>query len=92
VHGTVIDFWGTPVPNIPVQVGDTLTNTDEDGEFVVEDVAATYDLSLAFEFSVNATPRYHGYAFLGLTRRDPTIQVRQGRFAKDSSSETARPS
>jgi hypothetical protein len=78
VRGTVIDFWGTPVPNIPVQVGETLTNTDEDGEFVVEDVGTTYDVSLALEFSVNATPRYHGYAFLGLTRRDPTFQVRQG--------------
>jgi hypothetical protein len=78
VRGVLIDFWGNKLPNVALQVGDTLTNTDETGKFVVENVPETYDVSLAFEFAVNAFPRLHGYSFQGLTRRDPTIQVRQG--------------
>jgi hypothetical protein len=77
VHGKVIDFWGTPVPNMPLMVGDTLTNTDEDGEFVVEEVANTYDVELAFDIPYNGNPRAKAYLFHGLTRRDPTIQLRQ---------------
>jgi hypothetical protein len=77
VRGTVLDFWGTPVPNMPLTVGDTLTNTNEDGEFVVEDVAGSYDVGLAFDIPYNGNPRAKAYLFHGLTRRDPTIQLRQ---------------
>ena len=77
VRGTVIDFWGTPVPNMPLMVGDTLTNTDEDGEFVVENVTDSYDVGLAFDIPYSGNPRAKAYVFQGLTRRDPTIQLRQ---------------
>lgn len=75
VRGKVIDFWGQAVPNIPVQLGDVLISTDEDGKFEFADVSAEYDVSLAIELDPITS---HGYVFQGLTRRDPTLQVYTG--------------
>lgn len=83
VHGKVIDFWGRNVPNIPVQIGDTLVSTNADGEFEIADVTPEYNVSLAIELDSITT---HGWFYEGLTRRDPTLQVysgnapREGRF------------
>jgi hypothetical protein len=74
VHGRVIDFWGHAVAGIPVDVDGTLTQTDQDGAFVVEDVSQKYDASLAILLST----RNYGWVYKGLTRRDPTLQVYRG--------------
>lgn len=76
VAGHVIDFWRHPLPNISVQIGNTLVTTDKNGAFTVDDVPATYDVSMVYtytsEFQVSA------WAYLGLTRRDPTLQMYVG--------------
>lgn len=72
VHGHVMDIWGQDVAAVPVQVGDVSVITDTNGEFEVDDVPATYTVSLAI--SLSNIERY-GYVFKGLTRRDPTLQV-----------------
>ena len=76
VRGHLIDFWGHKLSNAQVQIGDTLTTTDEDGAFTVENVPATYEASTAFELDPNA--QLFGFVFQGLTRRDPTLQVVRG--------------
>jgi hypothetical protein len=83
VHGHVVDFWGHKLANVPVQIGDTLVATDEDGAFVIENVAATYEVSLAFELDTNANSRLFGWVFQGLTRRDPLLQVIRGLSLRD---------
>jgi hypothetical protein len=78
VRGHLIDFWGHKLANAPVQIGDTLVSTDENGAFTIENVPATYEVSTAFELDTNGFPRYFGWVFQGLTRRDPTLQVIRG--------------
>ena len=75
VHGKVIDYWGQTIPAIPVQIGDTLVVTDDDGEFTIENVPDEYEVSLQIDF--NAYEKY-GWVYQGLTRRDPTLQVYTG--------------
>jgi len=65
------------VPEIPIEVGGTLTTTDSQGQFVVENVPAQYDASLMVHFTGNTTESY-GWVYQGLTRRDPTLQVYAG--------------
>lgn len=77
VRGRVIDFWGHPVPSIPVQIGDVLGNTDSDGEFVFEDVPATYDVSFVFDHP-GFPAQSDAWVYQGLTRRDPTLQMYSG--------------
>jgi hypothetical protein len=77
VTGHVIDFWGHQVPGIPVEVAGTLTSTDNQGQFVVENVPAQYDVSLMVDFVGNTRENY-GWVYQGLTRRDPTLQVYAG--------------
>lgn len=78
VRGQVIDFWGHPLPNVPVEVsGSALTITDEHGRFEVPDVPAVYDASLMIEITQPRREVY-GWVYQGLTRRDPTLQVYRG--------------
>lgn len=70
VHGKLVDYWGQNIPNATLQIGDQQVSSNDDGEFTVPDVAATYDVSLL----VGAT----GWVFQGLTRRDPTLQIFNG--------------
>ena len=70
VHGKLVDYYGQNIPNVTLQIGDEQVSSDDNGEFTVEDVAATYDLSLI----AGAT----GWVFQGLTRRDPTLQIFSG--------------
>jgi hypothetical protein len=70
VTGKVVDRFGIPVGNVPVQIGESLVSTNDQGVFTVEDVPATYELSLLVESE--------GWVYQGLTRRDPTLQVFQG--------------
>ncbi|MDD9966364.1 MAG: carboxypeptidase-like regulatory domain-containing protein [Myxococcales bacterium] len=79
VRGRVIDYFRNPVPNVTVLIGDARATTGADGVFTFDEVGETYDVAL----SVSA-PRYSaglelsGWLFVGLTRRDPTLQVYRG--------------
>jgi hypothetical protein len=70
VTGKVIDRWGVPVGNVTVQIDGAQVSTDAKGGFSIDDVAASYDLSLLIEGS--------GWVYQDLTRRDPTLQVYRG--------------
>lgn len=76
VRGQVIDFWGHPVPKIPVQIGDVLGSTDDNGAFVFGDVPDQYDVSLVFDHENVA--QSDAWVYQGLTRRDPTLQIYTG--------------
>ena len=60
VTGHVIDFWGHKLANIPVLIGDSLYSTDEDGAFVIHDVAPSYDASLIVVYNFNTVDRTSG--------------------------------
>ncbi|HOU93861.1 MAG TPA: hypothetical protein PLU22_22580, partial [Polyangiaceae bacterium] len=77
VHGRLIDFWGHALPDVTVDVDGVVTTTDDDGEFDVAGVAATYDVSFVVRAGVTLRET-HGWVFQGLTRRDPTLQVYSG--------------
>jgi hypothetical protein len=88
VRGQVIDFWGHPLPNVPVEVsGSALTITDEHGRFEVPDVPAVYDASL---ISRSPSPReVYGWVYQWRTRRGPTLQ-RLSRLAQWDATTTSR--
>lgn len=77
VHGQVIDFWGHPLSQVALQIAGKKTTTDAQGSFTVPDVPAEYDASLVVEF-IQEVKQTHAYSYLGLTRRDPTLQVFRG--------------
>ena len=77
VTGHVIDFWGHKLSNVPVEIGGKQVLTDFQGAFAIADVPDEYDVSLIIQF-VSTVTQTHGYAFQGLTRRDPTLQVYTG--------------
>jgi hypothetical protein len=85
VHGSVIDFWGHKVPNVPVQIGDALGSTDENGDFVFEDVPEHYDVSLVFDHPDEA--QSDAWVYQNLTRRDPTLQIYTGGAEHHSNTE-----
>jgi hypothetical protein len=76
VRGRLIDFYRHPVPGVTIGVNGVEVVTDEDGEFVFEDVPEVYDASFIIE--VPNPTKIYGWVFQGLTRRDPTLQVFQG--------------
>lgn len=80
VNGHIIDFWGKPVPDVPVTLGEQQVVTDEDGAFTFEDVPAEYDVS----FVVRPDGAALGWVYQGLTRRDPTLQVYSGRDSQEA--------
>lgn len=80
VHGRIVDVWGHPLVNVPVQIGEQQEFTDEKGQFTFEDVPATYDVS----FVVRPEGEDYGWVFQGLTRRDPTLQVYAGRDQREA--------
>ena len=74
VRGKVIDFWGRPVPNVPVGVEDLTTATGNDGTFTLEGVTPPYDISLVVD---NDRVNY-AWVYQGVSRLDPTLQVETG--------------
>jgi hypothetical protein len=76
VHGKVVDLWGRALPNVLVRVGDQDGTTDTKGEFTFEDVPTEYDASLYVTIPDTAD---YGWVYQGVTRRDPTFQVYNGR-------------
>jgi hypothetical protein len=104
VRGKLVTTWMQPIPNTTIFLtdpdsGETLgqADTDDDGEFVVEDVPDEYDAKFVVNYPVNnpGDIRTYGWAYLGLTRRDPTLQVygglpyRSGNYAADPNDLTA---
>lgn len=77
VRGRVIDFWGHVVPGVQLLVDNREATTDDAGAFTIEGVPATYDVSLAVRILGEVTETY-GWHFVGLTRRDPTLQIYKG--------------
>lgn len=77
VRGRIIDFYRHPIPGVTVEIGGSDAVTDSQGQFVIEDVAPTYDVSFVVQWSSGATGT-NGWVYQGLTRRDPTLQVYQG--------------
>ena len=77
ISGRIIDMWGLPVQDALVQVGEESLTTGPDGSFKFEQVPPTYDV----EFTYTAYRRgsviqeVYGWIYVGLTRRDPTLQV-----------------
>jgi len=79
VRGKVVNHWLQPVPNVPVTIGNSSTQTDDDGLFEIADVAATYDVQMVLTFSrYGSGQEQYGWVYEGLTRRDPTLQVYWG--------------
>jgi hypothetical protein len=78
VRGRVVDFWLVPLSNVPVTIGTTTVMTNANGEFTIIDVAPQYDVSMVVRWSGTQAGVY-GWKYEGLTRRDPTLQVRKGR-------------
>jgi hypothetical protein len=84
VHGRVIDFYGHPVPNVPIQIVDAetgtefeaKTSTDANGAFVIDGVPGSYEASVAYSH-VDAD-QTDAWVYRGLTRRDPTLQIYKG--------------
>jgi hypothetical protein len=77
VQGRVIDFWGKALSGVPVQIGEVQVITNAQGQFTFEDVPAEYDVSLVVR--PKSPDKDFGWVYQGLTRRDPTLQVYQGR-------------
>jgi hypothetical protein len=73
VHGHIIDFYGHAVPNVPVQIGDVLGSTDESGNFSFDNVPDKYDVTAVYTHPDE--DQADAWAYLGLTRRDPTLQI-----------------
>lgn len=78
VHGRVIDFFGHGVPGVITEIGGNLATTNGDGRFTFAHVDATYDVTLLVQRSFgpgSPTTLTFGWAYQGVTRRDPTLQV-----------------
>ncbi len=78
VRGTVVDLFGHKIGNVPVTIGDETVATDAQGAFEFADVPTEYDVSVIVSpleggnFQANYT-----WLYQGLTRRNPTLQVRR---------------
>lgn len=74
VRGKVIDFWGRPVPGVPIGIGELTTATQNDGTFTLAEVTPPYDVSLVVD---NGRINY-AWVYQGVSRLDPTLQVNTG--------------
>lgn len=77
VTGRVVDFSLRPLPSVPVTIGSTTVATNAQGLFSITGVQAPYTASLTIN-QLNGRTVHYGYVFEGLTRVDPTLQVRGG--------------
>jgi hypothetical protein len=78
VQGTVIDFWGHKLAGVPVTIGATTVQTDQNGVFTIPGVEGSYDVSLVVTTTINGGAANLGWMWKGLTRKDPTLQVYRG--------------
>jgi len=74
VKGTVIDFYGHKLSGVRVTIGDTTVVTDAQGRFEIQDdVPEEYEIACSLRPALNFV-----WIYQGVTRRNPTLQVRQG--------------
>lgn len=72
VTGRVVDFFMRPLPDIEVTIDGVGTAiTDDSGEFSIGDVPDKYSV----EFVPNVSGEVYSWRFVGLSRRDPTLQI-----------------
>ncbi len=74
VRGTVVDANLKPLPGAAVRIGAAYAKTDGSGHFEFDGILAPYDLLVA-DVPTNSALRYV-VVYQGLTRVEPTIQVR----------------
>jgi len=70
VQGKVIDSWRHPYPQALVMIGNAVVTTDANGTFVIPNVKPPYDVTTI----VDTTMFTEAWAFIGLTRPNPTLQ------------------
>jgi hypothetical protein len=78
VSGRVIDSWRHPLGGIPVTIGNETVVSDQNGEFRFADVPGEYDVSLVITYGEGESAVRFAWAYLGLERDDPTLQVFSG--------------
>ncbi len=85
LDGVVVDAAGVPVTGATVQVGGSgaLATTGPDGKFSL-DAPATYDLFVVYPTTLTTTGKA-GIAIIGVTSRQPRVQVDIGGSRKASS-------
>jgi hypothetical protein len=89
VHGTVIDYWRHRIPNVTVFLGSQTATTDLQGQFTFTGVTAPYDVGLAVRVGlVQFGGSEDAYLFRGVTRVDPTLQVKDGLQGASSNGNT----
>jgi hypothetical protein len=89
VHGTVIDYWRHRVPNVAVFLGSATAMTDANGQFTFTGVTPPYDVGLAVHVGlIQFGGSEDAYLFRGLTRTDPTLQVKDGLVGGSSTGNT----
>lgn len=87
VRGKLVTTWMQPIPATTIflthpETGEPIgqADTGTDGTFEIEDVPDAYDAKFVINYQVNnpSDIRTFGWVYLGLTRRDPTLQVYNG--------------
>jgi len=78
VTGKVIDYFGKPVGGAVVTVDGTSVASAGDGTFTLTNAGATYDVGLTLTVPRYGGTEVSGWLYVGLTRRDPTLQVYRG--------------
>jgi hypothetical protein len=87
VRGKLVTTWKQPIPATTIflthpETGEPIgqADTGTDGTFEIEDVPDAYDAKFVINYQVNnpSDIRTFGWVYLGLTRRDPTLQVYNG--------------
>lgn len=74
VSGTVVDADLQPLAGWTVRVAGTSATTDANGAFTLSDVAAPYT-AIVLAGAGSAPTTKHAYAFVGLQRTNPTLQL-----------------
>jgi hypothetical protein len=78
VSGTVVDALLVPLTGVTVRIGTASASTDASGAFTLAGVAYPYSAIVITGGGAaggSTSPNKHGYAFTGLQRPDPTLQL-----------------
>lgn len=73
-----MDFLRHDLANVTVRIGTSTTQTDAEGRFTIAAVSAEYDLTVMLTYPADDHDTQVTWQWLGLTRRDPTLQVLKG--------------
>jgi len=78
VQGRVIDYFDNPVPGALVTLAGETVTTDDDGAFAFGPTSSRYSIGVGLEVARFGGAEVSGYLFVGVTRRDPTLQIYRG--------------